>query len=184
MDSEQPYEQLTEAEIRAAVATFLGKIEQTPPVFSAVKVDGQRAYELARKGEEAAIKPKTVEIKAFELTRIALPEIDFRVVCSKGTYIRSLARDLGVALGCGAHLTRLVRTRIGEYQLADAWTVADVQALHPPRPEAADGDAPRRERRERIRPARVGLDFYAAQHASLPSAGPDLPLHPEGTPAA
>ncbi|MGI4865707.1 MAG: tRNA pseudouridine(55) synthase TruB [Janthinobacterium lividum] len=184
VDAEQPYEQLTEEEIRAAVATFLGKIEQTPPVFSAVKVDGKRAYELARKGEEAAIKPKTVEIKAFDLTRIALPEIDFRVVCSKGTYIRSLARDLGVALGCGAHLTRLVRTRIGEYKLADAWTVADVQALRPPRPEAAEGEAPRRERRERSRPARVGLDFYAAQHAGLPSAGPDLPLHPEGTPAA
>ncbi|RZL16245.1 MAG: tRNA pseudouridine(55) synthase TruB, partial [Hymenobacter sp.] len=128
VDAEQPYAHLTEAEIQASVATFLGKIEQIPPVFSAVKVDGQRAYELARKGEEAVIKSKTVDIKVFEITRIALPDIDFRVVCSKGTYIRSLARDLGVALGCGAHLTRLVRTRIGEYQLADAWTVAEVQA--------------------------------------------------------
>jgi tRNA pseudouridine55 synthase len=125
VDAEQPFEHLTEADIRAAVATFLGKIEQIPPVFSAVKVDGKRAYELARKGEQAEIKSKTVEIKAFELTRIALPDIDFRVVCSKGTYIRSLARDLGVALGCGAHLTRLVRTRIGEHFLADAWTVAE-----------------------------------------------------------
>jgi tRNA pseudouridine55 synthase len=185
VDAEQPYEHLTEAEIRAAVATFVGTIDQIPPVFSAVKVDGKRAYELARKGQEAEIKPKTVEIKIFELTRIALPEIDFRVVCSKGTYIRSLARDLGVALGCGAHLTRLVRTRIGEYRLADAWTVADVQALRPPRPEVAEGEKAPRERRERIRPTRVGLDFYAAQQADeIGMAGPDLPLHPEGTPAA
>jgi tRNA pseudouridine55 synthase len=188
VDAEQPYAHLTEADILAAVATFLGKIEQIPPVFSAVKVDGKRAYELARKGQEAEIKPKTVEIKAFELTRIALPDIDFRVVCSKGTYIRSLARDLGVALGCGAHLTRLVRTRIGEYRLADAWTVAAIQAQRPPRPEgptgAGDTSAPR-QRRERLKPARVGLDFYASQQATTPlAAGPDLPLHPEGTPAA
>ncbi|MVN78540.1 tRNA pseudouridine(55) synthase TruB [Hymenobacter sp. HMF4947] len=171
VDAEAPYEHLTEAEIRTAVATFLGKIEQIPPVFSAVKVDGKRAYELARKGQEAEIKPKTVEIKAFELTRIALPELDFRVVCSKGTYIRSLARDLGVALGSGAHLTRLVRTRIGEYRLADAWTVADVQALRPPRPEVADGPThlPQRERRERTRPARAGLEYYAAQQAAEPA---------------
>ncbi|RYY10357.1 MAG: tRNA pseudouridine(55) synthase TruB, partial [Cytophagaceae bacterium] len=153
VDAEQPYAHLTEAEIQAAVATFLGKIEQIPPVFSAVKVDGKRAYELARKGEQAEIKSKTVEIKAFELTRIALPDLDFRIVCSKGTYIRSLARDLGAALGCGAHLTRLVRTRIGEHRLADAWTVADIEAQRPPRPEAASGEttAPR-QRRERIKP--------------------------------
>jgi tRNA pseudouridine55 synthase len=186
VDAEQPYAHLTEAEIQAAVATFLGKIEQIPPVFSAVKVDGKRAYELARKGQEAEIKAKTVEIKAFELTRIALPDIDFRIVCSKGTYVRSLARDLGVALGCGAHLTRLVRTRIGEYRLADAWTVAEVQALRPPRPEPADGATPPpRQRRERIKSARVGLDFYASQQADrTPAAGPDLPLHPEATPSA
>lgn len=171
VDSEQPYAHLTDEEIRAAAATFLGKIEQTPPLFSAVKVDGQRAYELARKGEEAVIKSKTVDIKVFEVTRIALPDIDFRVVCSKGTYIRSLARDLGAALGTGAHLTRLVRTRIGEHRLADAWTVAEVQALRPPRPErpeTAEGQeaSPRptdRPRRERIKVARVGLDYYAAQ---------------------
>jgi len=186
VDAEQPYAHLTEAEIRAAVATFLGKIEQIPPVFSAVKVEGKRAYELARQGQQAEIKPKTVEIKAFELTRIALPDLDFRIVCSKGTYIRSLARDLGVALGCGAHLTRLVRTRIGEYRLADAWTVAELEAQRPPRPEAASGEAAApRPRRERIKTARVGLDFYAAQQADrAPAPGPDLPLHPEGTPSA
>jgi len=184
VDSEQAYEHLTKADLQAAVATFLGKIEQIPPVFSAVKVDGKRAYELARQGEEAVIKAKTVEIKAFELTRIALPEIDFRVVCSKGTYIRSLARDLGVALGCGAHLTRLVRTRIGQYKLEGAWTIAALEAQRPPRPEGM-AERPPRERRERIRPARAGLDFYAAQHAAPEQAsGPDLPLHPEGTPSA
>lgn len=184
VDSEQSCEHLTEADIQAAVATFLGKIEQIPPVFSAVKVDGKRAYELARQGQEAEIRAKTIEIKAFELTRIALPEIDFRVVCSKGTYIRSLARDLGVALGCGAHLTRLVRTRIGEYKLQDAWTIDALEAQRPPRPEG-ETEKPPRERRERIRPARVGLDFYAAQHAAPPAAsGPDLPLYPEGSPSA
>ncbi len=186
VDREQPYAHLTEAEIRAAAATFLGKIEQTPPLFSAVKIDGQRAYELARKGEEAVIKSKTIEIKAFEITRIALPDIDFRVVCSKGTYIRSLARDLGAALGCGAHLTRLVRTRIGEYRLADAWTVAEVQALRPPRPERpalATDQAPNpsaapprptgeRPRRERIKVPRVGLDYYAAQQAEQTAPSP------------
>ena len=184
VDSEQPYAHLTEAEIRAAATTFLGKIEQTPPLFSAVKVDGQRAYELARKGEEAVIKSKVVDIKTFEITRIELPDLDFRVVCSKGTYIRSLARDLGAALGVGAHLTRLVRTRIGEYRLADAWTVAEVQALRPPRPERPDnGEAapgpeatPRpvgeRPRRERIKVARVVLDYYASQQAEPDKQSP------------
>ncbi|WP_151085709.1 tRNA pseudouridine(55) synthase TruB [Hymenobacter baengnokdamensis] len=176
VDAERPYEHLTPQAIAAAVGAFLGKIEQTPPLFSAVKVDGQRAYELARKGEEAVIKPKTIEIKAFELTRIALPEIDFRVVCSKGTYIRSLARDLGAALGCGAHLTRLVRTRIGSYQLADAWTIAEVQALRPPHPEAAAAGRAERPPRERRPVARTGLDYYAAQQAAATAAQvPDAP---------
>ncbi|MGI4833880.1 MAG: tRNA pseudouridine(55) synthase TruB [Janthinobacterium lividum] len=173
VDSEQPYQHLTEAEIRTAAATFLGQIEQVPPVFSAVKVGGKRAYELARQGQAADIKPKTVEIKAFELTRIDLPEIDFRVVCSKGTYIRSLARDLGAALGCGAHLIRLVRTRIGEYRLADAYSVAQLEALRPagaagPAGVAIAGTEPRaRPRRERLPRAesRPGLDYYAAQQA-------------------
>ena len=178
VDAERPYAHLTEAEIRAAVLPFLGEIEQIPPLFSAVKVDGKRAYKLARSGQEAEIKPKTVEIKAFDIMRIELPEIDFRVVCSKGTYIRSLARDLGAALGVGAHLTRLVRTRIGEYKLADAWTVAEVQALRPPRPEAAaaSDDAaptPRRPRERHLAP-RAGLDYFAAQQAEN-AAAPSAP---------
>lgn len=161
VDQTRPYEHLTEEQIRAATQQFIGRIEQTPPLFSAVKIDGKRAYELARKGQEAEIKSKTVELKAFELTRIALPDIDFRVVCSKGTYIRSLARDLGEALGCGGHLTKLVRTRIGDYQLADAFSIVAIEALRPPRPEGADPA-----RQERRPEARAGLDFYAANHAA------------------
>jgi len=171
VDQTRPYEHLTEEQIREATLQFVGRIEQTPPLFSAVKIDGKRAYELARQGQEAEIKSKTVEIKAFELTRIALPDIDFRVVCSKGTYIRSLARDLGKALGSGGHLTRLVRTRIGEYQLADAFSIAALEALRPPRPE---GTSPtRQERRPEVR---AGLDFYAANHAApAASAAEDTP---------
>ena len=164
VDAEGPYAHLTEADIRAAAAQFMGEIQQTPPLYSAVKIDGQRAYELARKGQEAEIKAKTVTIKTFELTRIALPEVDFRVVCSKGTYIRSLARDLGAALDAGAHLTALRRTRIGAFRVEDALTLADVQALAPPRPEGPAGEA--RPRRGGARPARIGLDFYAAQQAA------------------
>ena len=166
VDSEQPCQHLTDAQIEAAAASFLGKIAQVPPVFSAVKVGGKRAYELARQGQEAEIKSKTIEIKTFELTRIALPDVDFRVVCSKGTYIRSLARDLGAALGCGAHLTRLVRTRVGEHRLADAWTIEQLQALRPT-PASDSTAAPARPRRERLpRPeSRPGLDYYAAQQA-------------------
>ncbi|AWM33161.1 tRNA pseudouridine(55) synthase TruB [Hymenobacter nivis] len=164
VDAEGPYAHLTDADIQAAAAQFVGEIQQTPPLYSAVKIDGQRAYELARKGQTAEIKAKTVTIKTFELTRIALPEVDFRVVCSKGTYIRSLARDLGAALGAGAHLTGLRRTRIGAYRVEDALTLADVQALAPPRPEGPASEA--RPRRGGPRPARAGLDFYAAQQAA------------------
>ena len=166
VDLARPYAPLTEAQIQAATLPFVGALQQTPPLFSAVKVDGKRAYELARNGEQAEIKSKTVEIKVFELTRIALPELDFRVVCSKGTYIRSLARDLGQALGCGAHLTKLVRTRIGQYRLEDALTIDAVQALAPPRPAGSDGNRPTRPRRERRPETRIGLEFYAAQHAT------------------
>ena len=163
VDAEQPYAHLTEEAIQAATQQFVGPLQQTPPLFSAVKVNGKRAYELARKGQEAEIKAKHVEIKVFELTRIALPEVDFRVVCSKGTYIRSLARDLGAALGVGAHLTALRRTRIGAFRVEDALTLETVQALAPPRPEGNHAPRPRREDR---RPSRAGLDFYAAQQAA------------------
>jgi len=116
-----PTEHITEALIVETVQKFIGKQMQTPPAYSAVKVEGKRAYDLAREGVvEIKTTPKEIDIKQFEITRIALPEIDFRVVSSKGTYIRSLARDFGLALGSGAYLTSLRRTRTGDYQVNNA----------------------------------------------------------------
>ena len=167
VDMARPYAHLTDEEITAATLAFIGVIQQTPPLFSAVKIDGKRAYDIARDGQEAVIKSKTVEIKTFELTRIALPEVDFRVTCSKGTYIRSLARDLGLALGCGAHLTRLVRTRIGEYRVEDAYTLEAIEALRPAR---AAGEGRPRLDRPRTAPNRVGLQYFAALQADALAA--------------
>jgi tRNA pseudouridine55 synthase len=115
-----------EIKIREATWPFTGTIEQVPPQFSAVKVDGKRAYLSARKDISVEIKSRQVTIPAFEITRVELPEVDFRVVCSKGTYIRSLARDFGNQLGCGAHLTVLCRTRIGNFHLRDAFTMEEI----------------------------------------------------------
>ncbi|RSK47749.1 tRNA pseudouridine(55) synthase TruB [Hymenobacter rigui] len=168
VDAELPWQHLTEDELRAALTPFIGVIEQTPPLFSAVKVNGERAYEVARRGDAAEIKSKQITIREFELTRIALPEVDFRVTCSKGTYIRSLARDFGQGLGCGAHLTKLVRTRIGEYLLADALTMPQLEALRPPRPEG-EAERPRRPRRERQPERRAGLEYFNATHAASPT---------------
>ena len=164
VDAEAPYQHLTPAEIEAAAQTFVGKIQQTPPLFSAVKVNGERAYAVARRGGAAEIKAKTIDIKTFDITRVALPEVDFRLVCSKGTYVRSLARDLGAALGCGAHLTKLVRTRIGPYRLEDAFTMEALEAERPPRPTLPNAAADRPRRKQRSE-RRVGLEFYAAQQA-------------------
>ena len=168
VDMARPYAHLTAEQITAATLPFVGTIQQTPPLFSAVKIDGQRAYELARKGLDAEIKSKTVEIKTFELTRIALPEVDFRVLCSKGTYIRSLARDLGQTLGCGAHLTRLRRTRIGEFRVEDAFSLEAIQALRPSQP--AGQDAPARRSRPSTTPNRAGLQYFAALQADALAA--------------
>lgn len=115
-----PTEHITEALINETLQQFIGEIDQKPPVFSAIKKDGKRLYEHARKGEEVEIAFRKTTIHEFELTRIALPELDFRVVCSKGTYIRSLAYDFGAALNSGAHLTALRRTKIGNFDVADA----------------------------------------------------------------
>lgn len=111
---------LQNEQIYEAVKKLTGIIEQTPPIYSAVKVDGKRAYKSAREGEEIVIKSKQVEVKEFEITNINLPEVEFRIVCSKGTYIRSLANDLGRLLGNGAYLSSLCRTRIGTYELKDS----------------------------------------------------------------
>ena len=114
-----PYEHITEESVREVLETFVGDIAQRPPLFSACKVDGKRAYDLARKGSDMELAPKQIRIDSIELLQCELPKIKIRVVCGKGTYIRSLARDIGEALGSGAYLTALARTRIGEYKLND-----------------------------------------------------------------
>jgi len=111
---------ITDASIKEATKQFLGEIDQVPPIFSALKKDGKRLYELAREGKQVEIKSRKIEILEFEITRIALPEVAFRVVCSKGTYIRSLAHDFGKALDSGAHLSELRRTKIGDFNVNNA----------------------------------------------------------------
>ncbi|MCX6290652.1 MAG: tRNA pseudouridine(55) synthase TruB [Bacteroidetes bacterium] len=125
IDSTADFSFVTEELIKATAQKFTGTQLQIPPAHSAVKIDGQRAYDKARKGEVVELKPKEVIISDFEITRIDLPHIYIRVVCSKGTYIRSLAHDFGKELGCGAHLSSLVRTRIGEFLLKNALTMDD-----------------------------------------------------------
>ena len=134
LDLEMPFENekdiahLSEAMILEAVAQFKGKIMQVPPIFSAIKVDGKRLYKRARKGKTEAdieIKPREIEIYEFEITDFQLPEISFRVVCSKGTYIRSLARDVGEKLGVGACLSALRRTKIGDFSVENAFQVEE-----------------------------------------------------------
>lgn len=117
---------VTEDMIRSAVQPFIGSVSQLPPLHSAIKIGGKRAYSYARKGDEIELAPRQVEIKEFEITNIVLPEVSFRIVCSKGTYIRSIARDFGKALGTGAYLSALCRTRIGQFRLEDAVTVDQV----------------------------------------------------------
>lgn len=118
----QPYEHLTEQQVKDAVVPFTGNILQTPPIHSAIKKDGKRAYDLARKGIAMEMEARPVTISVFEITTIQLPEVHFRVVCSTGTYIRSLAHDFGQALGCGAYLQELRRTKIGEFSVENALT--------------------------------------------------------------
>jgi tRNA pseudouridine55 synthase len=120
VDATFPTEHITDALIQETTLQFLGEIDQKPPIFSAIKKDGKRLYEHARAGEEVDIKSRKVSMHEFEITRIALPEIDFRIKCSKGTYIRSIAYDFGLALQSGGHLTALRRTKIGDYSVENA----------------------------------------------------------------
>lgn len=129
IDQEFPIGHITEPLIRQTTQKFIGEIQQLPPIFSALKKDGKRLYEYARDGETVDIKLRTVHISEFEITRIALPEIDFKVGCSKGTYIRSLAHDFGKALGSGAYLSSLRRTKIGDYSVYKAITPMDFETL-------------------------------------------------------
>lgn len=120
INQEFPIDHISNELIEENRKKFIGVIDQFPPIFSALKKDGKRLYEHARAGEEVEIASRKIEITEFEITRIALPEIDFRVVCSKGTYIRSLAFDFGKALNSGGHLTALRRTKIGDFSVDDA----------------------------------------------------------------
>jgi tRNA pseudouridine55 synthase len=122
----KPIDHLSPEQIIAATEKFKGIIQQVPPAHSAIKIKGKRVYELARQGKEVILEPRTLEIKEFNIEKIELPIVHFRVVCSTGTYIRSLAQDFGQALGCGAYLSSLCRTRIGEFLLVDALEIGDV----------------------------------------------------------
>lgn len=111
---------VTEDDIFSVADSFVGEQVQVPPVFSAKKIDGERAYEFARSGKDLDLKPVKINIPVFEITRIRLPKVDFRIICSKGTYIRALARDFGEKLACGAYLSTLRRTKIGQFHVDNA----------------------------------------------------------------
>lgn len=133
----KPYEHITIEDMNRVLPLFTGVIQQIPPAHSAIKKDGKPVYLMARKGIEVKLEPRTITIHAFEITAVELPIVSFRVVCSTGTYIRSLANDFGAAMGCGAYLSSLCRTRIGEFQLKDAYEIdalsAELKNCRPPR---------------------------------------------------
>jgi tRNA pseudouridine55 synthase len=126
ISEEKDISSLTADQVRGATYSLTGPIRQLPPAHSAIRVGGKRAYQFARKGQEIELKHRDVEVKEFEITHINLPDAGFRIVCSKGTYIRSIARDFGQALGVGAYLTDLCRTRIGNFRLEDALSIDQV----------------------------------------------------------
>jgi tRNA pseudouridine55 synthase len=118
---------IPEEDIRQTAIAFTGEIMQVPPIHSAIKVEGKRVYKLARKGVQVELEPRKIFIREFEIERIDLPKVYFRVVCTTGTYIRSLAHDFGASLGCGAYLSSLCRTRIGNFHLKDALTIEEAE---------------------------------------------------------
>ncbi len=142
-DAETPEEQhrpvggLSIDDVRSAAQRYTGEIEQLPPMYSAVKVDGKRLYSLARKGQEVERKARTVQVDRFEITGGTMPDLQFRVICSKGTYVRTLAHDVGQDVGCGAYLTALRRTAIGNFTADEAWTIDAIVAEAPARGDAA-----------------------------------------------
>ncbi len=127
IDSEKDISEIKESDILELTKIFSGDILQTPPVYSAIKISGKRAYNFARNGEQVEIKSKPVRIENFEITDINLPEIRFRLTCSKGFYVRSLARDVGIELGVGAYLKKLRREKIGTFDVKDALTVSEFE---------------------------------------------------------
>ena len=122
---------IAEEDLDGAALQLTGEIEQTPPVFSALKKDGKRLYEYARKGEDVKLESRPVTIHKFEVDARRFPEVDFRIVCSKGTYIRSMANDFGIALGSGAYLSSLKRTRVGEFTIEEALDLQSFEKLLP-----------------------------------------------------
>lgn len=129
IDAEYPTEHITREMVEETLKSFHGEIQQIPPVYSAVKVNGKRAYDYARKGNEVELKPKLLVIDEIELLDCQLPYITIRVVCSKGTYIRALARDIGTALKSGAHLTSLRRTRVGDITVENCISLEEFQNM-------------------------------------------------------
>ena len=127
IDATFPYEHITREMVENTLKQFIGDIAQRPPLFSACKVDGKRAYDLARKGSDMQLEPKQIRIDNIELLEFDLPKIRIRVTCGKGTYIRSLARDIGEALESGAYLSELTRTRVGEFKLTDCIKIEAIQ---------------------------------------------------------
>jgi tRNA pseudouridine55 synthase len=124
-DAEYPTDHITPEILEQARLALTGNISQTPPIYSALRVDGERLYKKARRGEEVEIKKRNVEISLFEIDAAHFPSVDFRIICSKGTYIRSMVRDFGALAGSGAYMSVLCRTRIGEFKLNDAWNLTD-----------------------------------------------------------
>jgi tRNA pseudouridine55 synthase len=123
IDATYPHEHVTRELVESVLPRFTGRVMQVPPVFSAVKIDGKRAYSFARKGKEVELKAKPLEIREIEILSFEAPVLTLRILCSKGTYIRALARDLGQALETGAHLTALRRTRVGDVTIDRCWTL-------------------------------------------------------------
>jgi tRNA pseudouridine55 synthase len=123
----KPFEHISVDQLRQAAQSLTGKILQTPPIHSAIKKDGKRVYELARKGVEVKLEARPVTISEFEMVKVDLPNVEFRVVCSTGTYIRSLAKYFGESMGCGGYLSSLCRTRIGNFLLKDAMSVTQFE---------------------------------------------------------
>ena len=128
----RPVPGLTEAQVRETMKTFLGDQYQTPPMHSAIKVDGVKLYQLARKGEEVEREPRFIRVASFELLSYALPKISFDLHCTKGTYVRTIAHDLGLKLGCGAHLSALRRTASGKFKIADCLPLEEIEKLSLP----------------------------------------------------
>lgn len=140
IDAVYPYAHLTEAQLKAAAQTFVGTTEQLPPMYSAVKKEGKRLYQYARKGEAVALSPRVITIDSFEITKVEWPHVHFCVQCGKGVYIRALAFDFGKKLSSGAHLSALRRTKIGHYRVEDARSpeqfALDLESSKPPSQEA------------------------------------------------